>query len=252
MLTSVKSIVKRLTPRPLRVRIGEYMAERWNAKHAGLSARDIFSAIYNEHRWKTDSSEDFWSGEGSHSSGAVSPYVNAVISFLRTQPSNPSVVDLGCGDFSIGKEIRHYCGRYVACDVVPDLIKRNSERFADMQVDFRCLDIIDDDLPDGDIVFLRQVLQHLSNAHIQSVLPKLYKYKFLVLTEHLPSDPVFEPNCDKPTGGGTRLSQSSGVILTQPPFLLRAKSESVLCVTSQSIAHRPGQIKTTLYDLQAC
>jgi hypothetical protein len=159
---------------------------------------------------------------------------------------------LGSGDYTVGEQLRPHCGRYVACDIVPALIQRNKAKFATAQVDFRCIDIIEDDLPDGDIVFLRQVLQHLNNAQISKVVQKLYRYKFLVLTEHVPTNPAFTPNRDKPTGGGTRLPQASGVVLTEPPFLLRAKSESVICTTNESIALRSGIIKTTLYELEAC
>jgi SAM-dependent methyltransferase len=169
--------------------------------------------------------------------------------FLASLPSPPSVVDLGCGDFHVGAQLRPYCGRYVACDIVPALIERNKKEFAAGQVDFRCVNIIQDDLPDGDIVFLRQVLQHLNNAQILRVVQKLYRYKFLVLTEHLPAKTHFPPNRDKPTGGGTRLPQGSGVVLTQQPFLLRAKSESVLCSTPESIARPAGLVTTTLYEL---
>lgn len=244
---SMKSAVKRVTPRPLRRLIGDYLAQRWNARHAGLPVEEIFSAIYTEQRWGAD----FSSGDGSHNPSVVTPYVNAVAGFLRSLPRPPSVVDLGCGDFSVGKQLRPYCGQYVACDVVPALIQRNKEKFADAGVDFRCLDIIEDDLPNGDIVFLRQVLQHLNNAQISKVTQKLYRYKFLVLTEHIPANPNFSPNRDKPTGGGTRLPQDSGVVLTAPPFLLKARSETVLCATNESIDRHPGIIKTMLYQLDS-
>ena len=159
------------------------------------------------------------------------------------------MVDLGCGDFNVGEQLRPYCGRYVACDVVPALIQRNRDKFAGMQVDFRCIDITEDDLPEGDIVFLRQVLQHLSNAQIFKVIKKLYRYKVLVLTEHVQASPAFLANRDRATGGGIRMPQSSGVVLTEPPFLLRVKSESVICTTNQSFAQYPGLIRTTLYEL---
>jgi hypothetical protein len=160
-------------------------------------------------------------------------------------------VDLGCGDFNVGKQLRPYCGRYVACDIVPALIYRNKDKFADMRVDFRCIDIIENDLPDGDIVILRQVLQHLNNAQILKVVQNLYRYKFLVLTEHVPIAPNFPANRDKAAGGGTRLPKGSGIVLTEFPFLLKAKSESVICVTNQSIAQYQGLIRTTLYELGA-
>ncbi len=249
--SKLKSAVKFVTPAPVRRLVGDYLARRWNARYEGRPVEEIFSAIYRQRRWGIQSDDDVFSGDGSHTPSLVLPYVDAVRKFLESLPGPTSVVDLGCGDFSVGKQLRPYCGRYVGCDVVPALIERNKHKFANMEVDFRCLDIIADDLPDGDVAFLRQVLQHLNNAQISRVVQKLYRYKFLVLTEHVPTDAGFPPNRDKPTGSGIRLAQGSGVVLTEPPFLLRAKSESVICTTNESLGKLPGLIKTTLYELEA-
>jgi Methyltransferase domain len=250
-VSKMKSTAKRFAPAPLRRLVGEYLAQRWNAKHANSSVEEIFSAIYKERRWEANSSDDFSSGTGSRTESVVSPYVDAVRTFLRSLPCPPSAVDLGCGDFKVGAQLRPYCARYVACDVVPALIERNKEKFAAANVDFRCLDIIEGDLPDGEIAFLRQVLQHLSNDQILKVAQKLNRYKFLILTEHLPANPNFVTNRDKSTGGGIRLSQNSGVVLTAPPFQLKVKSETVLCTTNESIGQHQGIIKTTLYEMHA-
>jgi len=245
----LRSAVKFIMPSPLRRIARVYLSHRWDAKYDGRPAEEIFSAIYRERKWGAKSDSDFSSGSGSHIQSVVSPYVNAVRGFLESMPWPPSVVDLGCGDFNVGKQLRPYCGRYVACDVVPALIQRNKDKFADSKVDFRCIDIIEDDLPAGDIVFLRQVLQHLNNAQIFRVVQKLYRYKFLVLTEHIPTTSGFPPNRDKATGDGIRLPKGSGVVLTEPPFVLRVKSESIICTTNQSLAEYPGLIMTTLYEL---
>lgn len=246
----LRSAVKVVMPIPLRRIAREYLSHRWDAKYDGRPVEEIFSAIYRERKWGTKSDRDYSSGTGSRFESVVLPYVNAVRGFLQSLPSPPSVIDLGCGDFDVGQRLRPYCGRYIACDVVPFLIQRNNDKFAGSNVDFRCIDIIEDDLPDGDIVFLRQVLQHLNNAQILKVVHKLYRYKFLVLTEHVPTNSGFPPNRDKATGARIRLPQGSGVVLTEPPFLLTAKSESVICTTNQSLDEYPGLLRTTLYELE--
>jgi len=246
----IKAALNLVTPSLLRRYVGEQMARRWNAKYEGRPVEEIFSSIYRERRWDVKSRDDFSSGSGSRGSNLVFPYLNSAEKFLRSLPGPPSVVDLGCGDFNVGEKLRPYCGAYAACDIVPALIERNKEKYAAAEVNFSCLDIIEDDLPDGDVVFLRQVLQHLSNAQIAKIVPKLYCYKFLVLTEHLPTHPGFPANLDKATGAGIRLPQGSGVVLTEPPFRLRVKSESVLCAVNESLGAHPGIITTTLYELE--
>jgi len=143
---------------------------------------------------------ELYSGSGSHQFDLVFPYVSAVTDFCRSLKVPPSAVDLGCGDFNIGRQIRPYCGRYIACDVVPELIEQNLSRFGDLRVEFRCLDIVHDPLPGGDVAFLRQVLQHLDNEKIATILRQLYRYRFVIVTEHLPANGGFVPNTDKPQG----------------------------------------------------
>jgi len=65
-------------------------------------------------------------------------------------------------------------------------------------------------LPKADCVILRQVLQHLSNEEIKNILAKLYNYKYLILTEHLPLRD-FIPNEDIISGQGIRIKHNSGV-----------------------------------------
>jgi hypothetical protein len=242
--------VRSVTPAPLRRIVREYRLRRWDAKHRERSVAEIFSAVYREGKWGKGPNGDLSSGPGSNDPVLVLPYVNSVVEFLTSLPRPPSVVDLGCGDFNVGRQLRPYCANYVACDVVPELIARNIQKFSYMNVDFRCIDIIEDNLPDGDVIFLRQVLQHLDNAQIQKIIPKLYRSKFLILTEHLPSGPDFRPNLDKPSGRDIRLSRRSGVVLTAAPFSLKIKSESIICMTNQPSAH-PGLLRTTLYQLDS-
>jgi hypothetical protein len=116
-------------------------------------------------------------------------------------------------------------------------------------VDFRFLDLSRDELPAGDVAIIRQVLQHMSNAQIASVIPKLYRYRFIVLSEHISTDPGFLPNIEKPAGPTIRICSGSGVVLTAPPFNLKTKSERVLCSNPQAIRKYRGSVVTTVYEL---
>jgi hypothetical protein len=239
----------RFIPESCRRQIRLHLSHRWDAKFHRQPAANVFTAVYREAKWGASPDGDFYSGTGSHDPSVVLPYVEAVTAFLQSLPKAASLVDLGCGDFNVGRQLRPHCDKYIACDVVPDLIARNRIKFQDLDVDFRCLDITDNDFPDGEIVLLRQVLQHLSNVQILNVIPKLCRYRFLLLTEHLPSVPDFRPNLEKPAGATVRLSLGSGVVLTKPPFNLRARSENVICSNPQPIGHLSGVVRTVLYEL---
>ena len=223
-------------------------ARRIDRAFSGKSACDAFTMIYENAMWGRANTEDFYSGTGSHDPAIVERYIGAVSSLLGEFAQKPDVVDLGCGDFNVGLRLRPLCGAYVACDIVPALIERNKARFPAAGVDFRCLDMIDEPLPDGDLVFIRQVLQHLSNAQIARIVPKLVRYRYLVVTEHLPAQPGFAPNRDKPLGSGLRIGRGrdSGVVLTARPFGLRPVSERVVCESTEY----GGVIRTILYGMR--
>ena len=118
-------------------------------------------------------------------------------------------------------------------------------RYNALDVDFRLLDFVTDDLPPGDVVFVRQVLQHLSNDQIARALERIRtSYPKLILTEHLPSDPDFTPNIDIKTGPAIRLAVQSGVDITKPPFEIPVDSAEVLC----EVHLKTSLIRTTLYE----
>jgi SAM-dependent methyltransferase len=248
LMHRLKQSIKPLVPTWLRTLYHVRAARQHDARYREQSPHEVFSHIYHSGIWGAAADEPgYFSGTGSHEPLIVNTYVDAVLSCLRELPARPDVVDLGCGDFHIGSRIRPACGRYVACDVVEPLIAANRDRFGQLEVEFRCLDIARDDLPAGDVVFLRQVLQHLDNGRIASVLAKLERYKVLILTEHLPPAPDFPPNADKLLGASTRLARivPSGVVLTAPPFNMKPVHTRVLCEVHEG----GGVIQTIAYTL---
>ena len=111
---------------------------------------------------------------------------------------------------------------YTGIDVVEDLINYNVTTFKSSNVQFICRDVANDNepLPDGEILIIRQVLQHLSNADIKKILSKALKFKFLFVTESVydGADAVF--NIDRQNSGtaSARFSQKSGIYLEHSPF----------------------------------
>jgi hypothetical protein len=240
----MKSTLKRLIPNFV-------LQSARHLIHGNPTPKEAFEKVYLNGIWgkSNDPSDPFYSGAGSHMPGIVPIYVNAIEYFLQSLGARLDAVDLGCGDFAIGSKIRSLCNQYIACDVVESLIVRNREKYKDLGVDFRTLDITADSLPPGDVVFIRQVLQHLSNKQIKAVVSKVqHEYKYLVLTEHLPSTNDFIPNVDKAVGPDIRLHgrNGSGVILTEAPFNLRVVDTSLLCEVPDS----NSVIRTLAYRLR--
>jgi len=208
----------------------------------------IFDKVYNEGIWGVDANGVSTSGSGSHTKEITYPYIIKILDFLLEK--RPSIiVDLGCGDFNVGKYFTAYANQYIACDVSKVILERNRNKFSSLSnVDFRFLDLTKNDLPEGDVCFIRQVLQHLSNADILNFVNKLNlskSYKYLIVTEHLPKGENFEVNLDIRNGKSIRLFENgSGVILHKPPFNLNFTKISNILEVSQF----GGTIRTFIYE----
>ncbi|WP_439151936.1 class I SAM-dependent methyltransferase [Winogradskyella sp.] len=199
--------------------------------------------IYKNHLWGGNEF-DFYSGEGSHNSRIVNSYTKVVADFLKSHNSSLTVCDLGCGDFNIGKHLTSFTKKYIAVDIVEDLVERNRSKFKADNLEFQCSDISKDELPKADCIILRQVLQHLSNTEIKRIVDKLSNYKYIILTEHLPEGD-FTPNKDKIASQGIRLKQNSGVDLLAEPFNLAIDKVNVL--NEFVLDNEKGRITTLLY-----
>ena len=203
----------------------------------------VMEQIYEKHLWG-GIEMDFYSGEGSHDTTIVEPYIDCVSNFLQSFDEPITVCDLGCGDFNIGKQLVPYSKSYVAVDIVPALIERNKKVFSNDNLSFDCLDISKDELPKGDCALVRQVLQHLANDEVREILKKLTKFQYVIITEHLPSGD-FIPNKDKISGQGIRLKQQSGIDVLAHPFNWKVVSVKEFL----SIEVAKGKIVTTLYKV---
>lgn len=213
---------------------------------AEKSTSEIFDSVYSKRMWGfSPTAEKYSSGSGSYDPRAVEPYIASISRFVESFSFRLDAVDLGCGDFTIGSKVRPLFNRYVAGDIVADVIARNREQHKSLDVDFRVINIAEDNLPPGDVVFVRQVLQHLSNHEIARALDRIQAtYPRLVLTEHLPLDNEFVPNVDIRTGPDIRMTVKSGVDITKAPFEVSVTSAVVLC----EVILETSRIRTTLYN----
>jgi len=240
--------IKKSLPRALLDRC-RHLKEEWRQRRR--SCEEAFTEVYEQNRWGGRLGE-YCSGAGSSEEAIVGPYIEAVSREAAAEGFRGSrFVDLGCGDFQVGTRLLDLCSTYTGADVVKALIERNQRHHGGDRVRFLHLDMVRDDLPDGDVCFVRQVFQHLSNRQIGVVLPKLHKYRWVFITEHYPDDnPAIEPNKDIVHGGSLRIFVNSGVYLDRPPFNLPAsKLREVLSLSkiTTPAGSIPGVIRTFLY-----
>jgi len=215
----IKNAVKKIIPASLLEWRRRKISAREQQRFADKTAAETFSEIYERNAWGGEQGE-FYSGDGSTQKYADA-YAETVRKFIAENKIE-RVVDLGCGDFRVAAKFVSGNFHYTGCDVVFSLIKHLNETRKNETTEFRCVNIVEDELPDGDLCLTRQVLQHLSNAEIVQVLENTQKFKHLIITEHYPNpDKEFVPNLDIPHGPTVRARFDSAVVLDKPPFNLK-------------------------------
>ena len=220
-----------------------WVLPRIHRTYSTLSVVETFRNIYRTKAWG-DNGEPFCSGGGS-SGPASEQYCAFVIKFIRDHQVQ-SIVDLGCGDYAVGKRIVDASGvRYIGIDVVPELIEHHKSTVTDPRVSFQRADITNNPLPSADLCLIRQVLQHLSNDEITRVLTNLRNFSQILISEDIPVHPK-SFNRDKPHGPDVRSYYGSGVYVERAPFSTPVAELWELPLTGSSL------LRTVLLDQTAC
>lgn len=170
--------------------------------------------------------------------GAAANYAEAVKAFIDSTRIK-SVVELGCGDFRVGRSIIRTGVRYTGVDPSDAAVARNRELYAGRKVRFLVGDAVRDLLPDGELCLVGDLFRHITNAEIRLLLLKLDKFKYIIYNDIQPSFGTFVPNLDKPPGG-TRLDRHSALDLRKPPFDLKYV-EYFVGLFSENPVYEPGE-----------
>jgi SAM-dependent methyltransferase len=219
-----KKIIKKILPNTLINFRKKYRIFKIRKSNINKDIKDVFKEIYLTNLWGGKKGT-FFSGSGSDDK-YTQLYAHEIKEFIKANGVK-SVIDLGCGDFRVGRKIVSEDIFYTGVDIVDDLINNNNNLYGNSNVKFLCNNILKDRLPDADLCLVRQVLQHLSNEEIVLVLENIKKYRFIIVTEHYPSDKIknIVINKDKVHGPDTRIYDDSAVYLNHPPFNLVIKKK---------------------------
>lgn len=137
---------------------------------------EVFETIYAKNIWGNGS------GGGSHPLNTLE-YADYLQKFLR-QFHIKSVVDLGCGDWQFSKFIDWTAIHYTGIDVVADVINQNKKLYAASNIEFLLANPLDEKvlIAAADLLIIKDVLQHLSNANVLKILRYTQKYKYCLIT----------------------------------------------------------------------
>ncbi|HKI44653.1 MAG TPA: class I SAM-dependent methyltransferase [Balneolales bacterium] len=173
------------------------------------SVRETFLKIYNSNHWNSEKSA---SGPGSDD--VQTAEIQQVLPGLNNLLSVKTFLDLPCGDCNWMSHVDLGVDRYIGGDIIPDIITKNQSKFEDDTHHFQVLDIINDPLPDADLLLCRDCLVHLSNADIKKALDNIRVNNITYLLTTTFTD--CKENADIITGDWRIIN------LERPPFSLPA------------------------------
>ncbi|KJC49472.1 hypothetical protein UP09_07170 [Bradyrhizobium sp. LTSP885] len=168
--------------------------------------------------WKQSES---LSGPGS--SGIWAVEFRRIVSNLVAANAIRSIADIGCGDFMVGAELAPLVSSMIGIDVSKFIIERNRTTYDYLpNVSFEVGNICESKLPAVELILVRQVLQHLSNAQVELALKNIEASgaKYAIIAEHvMRPQKMTTPNLDLASHSvRTRVAMGSGVVITAAPF----------------------------------
>ena len=94
------------------------------------------------------------------------------------------MLDIPCGDFHWMKEVDLHNIHYLGADIVVPLLEQNKRKYSSDRVQFRHLNLIEDEIPQVDLLLCRDCLVHFSVRDVVSALTNLCnsQSKFLLTT----------------------------------------------------------------------
>jgi hypothetical protein len=185
-MTKFKSIrgllFRKVKDLPLLWRVYRYYSEnKLNIKLQNInnSAQETFKVIYDKNLWNEDESK---SGIGSIETNTKKIREDLFGLFVKYKIN--SFIDAPCGDFNWMKTINLDKIKYIGGDIVEDLINKNKALYSNENRSFINIDITRDNLPDVDLIFVRDCLVHLNDSLIFDFIRNLKKsnIKYLLTT----------------------------------------------------------------------
>lgn len=143
------------------------------------SPKRIFTKIYQKNGWRDSES---LSGTGSNYDETRN-IINKLPTIFKKYEIN-SLLDLPCGDFNWMKNVDLSNIDYIGGDIVKEVINKNKKQYSKSNIDFKEINIIEDDLPKVDLVFVRDCFVHLSFKDVKKSLKKIKESgsKYLITT----------------------------------------------------------------------
>ena len=175
--------------------------------------QQVFTDIYENNGFKGSESIS-GTGSGLAATERIRSFLPPVLAYCKTR----TLLDIPCGDFHWMERVQLGGIRYIGADIVKDLVSCNQEEYGCQYYDFRCLDLLTDDLPKVDVVLCRDGLVHLSHTDALKAVANVKRSGSAYLLTTTYTDRNVNQNI--PTGGWTAYSMKLPPFKFPQPILL--------------------------------
>ena len=135
-----------------------------------LSEKELFTSIYKSGYWKPLIGGSL-SGSGSSEEATVN--IKKELPHFLSNRNIKSILDIPCGDFNWMAEIDLSSVKYIGAEIVEELVLNNQNNFSKENRSFIVCDLLKDDLPSIDLIFVRDCFVHLTDVQIQTALSNI-------------------------------------------------------------------------------
>lgn len=177
-----------------------------------MNFEKVFSEIYEKNKWGCTESK---SGPGSRIS--VNEKLLKLLEDFVQNHKIKTVVDCGCGDFNWMKLFNFSLVKnYIGIDVVDNLIEVNNKKFSNNKITFIKKSIVDEEIPNCDLIICKDVLFHLNLNDASNALKNFKKSNstFLISTSF-----TNYKNTDITTGGWRPINLETQPFNLGKPYL---------------------------------
>jgi len=135
--------------------------------------KERFQSVYDQGIWKHGNPDV--PGSGSGSTVAITDRARKAIMTVVKKYKIKTIIDAPCGDLTwmriLFPAFEELGVKYIGVDIVPTLIAKHNNEFAGNEmVTFQHIDLSTQPLPQGDLVFSREALQHLNWPEVMLAL----------------------------------------------------------------------------------
>ena len=178
--------------------------------------KDLFTDYYKNNSWN---GKESMSGPGSdyEQTKFLIPELELLLKNLKVK----TMLDVPCGDFNWMKRVNLDSVSYHGGDIVDEVIKANNKRYASKNIKFSTIDIVNDLIPECDLVMVRDCFVHLTTNEVLKALINIKnsKSKYLLTTnftwKHI------DNNIEIKTGEWRRINfEESPYNLKRPEYII--------------------------------